>query len=474
MGTSDSVDSTQVDPDSADFELDRLRALLGDRFRIDGPIATRFRRTVYAGFDSEARREVAIKVIAFDPDEHPEVVERLEQKLRSASELGYRGVMPPTHLAVMEGGMFYISHLAAGGSAADFLLSGETMPPADVQIVVREVAEALERAHQRGLIHGCLTPGNILFAADGHPRVSDFGITDTLIDTGLIAGAKALRERAYAAPEQWRGLRVTGAVDQFSLAVIAYELLTGRCRLADPGAAGVWTLDSIDVLSSVPLGPDVPLYVNEALRTALSARPANRFATIMDFAEAFSGSDASLRRGLTTHAAELGVRIRPSFRPPFLWLVVAAVIFVAMNPRISSTVRDAWNGFWESYSPPQVNVNALQLLDQGSTAPISAVTGLPHSNPAAPSWLARVQSSIFDNSSSAPATAYLRIEVDRGSAVATIDGIPRGATPLVVSVGAGHHVISVTGSSGYDPPIAGVNVGAGDTIKLSFRALQQR
>ena len=466
------ADEAQYDPDPGDIELGRLRALLGDRFRVDGAITTRFCRTVYSAFDTEIKREVAIKVIAFEPDALPDLVERLERQLRRAAELGYRGVMPPTHMAVMDGGLFYVTPYAAGGSALDVLLSGERLSTAEVQLVVREVAEALARAHARGVVHGSLTPGNILFGADGHPRVADFGITDTLIDTGFISGAMALRERAYAPPEQWRGARASAAADQFSLAVIAYELLTGRGRLADPGADGVSTLDSIDILASVPLGPEVPLYMNEALRTALSASPANRFATIMDFAEAFEGSDVSLRRGLPTHAAPLGMQKRPRFRPPYLWLILVAAFVAALDPGVSSAVRLQWTAFWESYSPPEVKVKVFQALDEGSTVPVAAVTSVPHSRGDTPSWLDRLASAIVGNSPSAQASAQLRVEVDRGTALVLVDGIPRGTTPLLVSVGAGHHVVSVTGSSHYDPPIAGANVAAGDTAQLSFRILQ--
>jgi serine/threonine protein kinase len=145
--------------------------------------------------------------------------------------------------------------------------------------IVKDVAVVLDRVHAQGRVHGGLTPNHILIDDDWHA-------TFVANDRWQILGDTLVSVRAYYAPEQWRGQKVDGRADQYALAVIVYELLTGHRRLDSAVLGGIQTLQPVEVFADVPLQPCAGLHVNAALRRALSARAAHRFPTVGAFARA--------------------------------------------------------------------------------------------------------------------------------------------------------------------------------------------
>jgi hypothetical protein len=169
----------------------------------------------------------------------------------------------------------------ANQRSLDSLTQARRPVPIDrVVEIVEGVAAVLDAQYVQGRLHGGLTPYHILIDDDGSPRFVVYDPQRTLADV--------MCRRAYHAPEQWREQTVDQRADQYALAVIAYELLTGSRRLDAPALAGIQTLDAVDVGPDVPLQPGAGLHVNAALRRALSARAANRFRTTGEFAHALA------------------------------------------------------------------------------------------------------------------------------------------------------------------------------------------
>jgi serine/threonine-protein kinase len=227
-----------------------------------------------------------------------------------------------------EGRPFFSLEFVPGGSLAD-KLRGVPQPPPAAAPLVETLAQAIHVAHQHGIVHRDLKPANVLLAADGTPRISDFGLAKQLgtgpgqTQTGAILGTPS-----YMAPEQAGGRsRTLGpAADIYALGALLYEMLTGR-----PPFMGETALDTMQqVLNQEPvpprqLQPKVPRDLETICLKCLSKEPARRYASALDLAEdlrRFRSGEPIQARPLGT----LGRLARWSYRHPAVALLTALLI----------------------------------------------------------------------------------------------------------------------------------------------------
>ena len=161
--------------------------------------------------------------------------------------------------------------------------------PADILAVLRRAAAALDGLHSRPIIHGALGLGSLWWMRDGSLRFPDAGLTHML--DGVASPPKVAG--AYFAPEVWRRGGALPASDQYSLAVIAYELFTGRVRYSADVQNGVASLEPLTLERGERLYPGAPPNLNEVLQRALSASPGARFDSCRDFVGALEGQTAN-------------------------------------------------------------------------------------------------------------------------------------------------------------------------------------
>jgi serine/threonine protein kinase len=523
-------------PDAA---RERLQAAVAGRFRVEGLIGRGLFSSVFRATGLQKQGEVALKVLALDLSATPGLQLRLENELRTSYRLSGDGVVAASAMDHDDSCTFLVLPLMAGGSLADRLRDREPIPLDEVVAIVSGLAATLDRIHAQGLTHRGLTPENILFDERGRANGADIGVSATLLAAGGISGSLSARARAYAAPELWRAKNIDGRADQYSLAMITYDMLTGGKRLSREVVEGIHTLEPIAVLPDVPLQKGVPLYVNAALRRALSAGAANRFATATDFAEALAGRGPDPVLGLpTTH---LEFRLNERSRVATLVGAILLVISIAIlaDPALKATLIRTWRSMDVYLFSPHRRIDlaidpsmplAPSPPERGPARPAGGGTnGSPnsadgHANVGAkpPSPSEPDRTTIFDSTRTVPGdpvrvglggssspsakvapdtstslaatvaretkswfksvingtwyrgsfsqSAYIRVAVDRGAALVTIDGIPRGAAPLTASVGAGHHTVAVVSSNNFVSSTAGVNASTGDTVTVSFRS----
>ena len=163
----------------------------------------------------------------------------------------------------------------------------------DVLPVVRQIAAALDYAHEEGVIHRDIKPGNIMIDQQGHVKVLDFGLA-AQIHTSMTRVSMAYQGTSgtgpYMAPEQWRGRAQGAAADQYALAVMTYEMLAGHLPFESTDAAVLREA----VLNDTPEPiPGIPGAVQQALARALSKEPAERFASCADLVSALTGGKPS-------------------------------------------------------------------------------------------------------------------------------------------------------------------------------------
>jgi Tol biopolymer transport system component len=269
----------------------RLTAALEDRYRIERELGEGGMATVYLAEDLRHQRQVAIKVLK------PELAavlggERFVQEITTTAQLQHPHILPLFDSGTADGFLFYVMPYVEGETLRD-KLDRETQLGVDEAVrITREVADALDYAHRRGVIHRDIKPENILLH-DGRPMVADFGIAlavsaaagGRMTETGMSLGTPY-----YMSPEQATAdKQITGRADIHSLASVLYEMLTGEPPHTGSSAQAV----IMKIIAETPrpvseLRKSVPPNVAAAVMMALEKLPADRFETARAFADALT------------------------------------------------------------------------------------------------------------------------------------------------------------------------------------------
>jgi serine/threonine-protein kinase len=284
----------------------------GGRFVLRERLGAGAFSVTYRARDMHAGHEVALRVVTPPADRLDDTLTQLRAGADAVTALRHAGIVPPATVQRDGEVLLWATPFLDGGSVGELLDMPEPLPFDAVAALVSDAAAALAAAHARGVVHGGLKPTNIFADADGRARITDFGVHD--VERALARGHAGIAHALgpYAAPEQWRGAIADARTDQYALAAIAYELITGRRREASV-VEGIATLEPLEVQTLGPLRPGLDMRVNEVLRTALSASPVNRFA-----ARPSSSRHSPPRPGrvVTCHGAAAGRGCARGTSPP--------------------------------------------------------------------------------------------------------------------------------------------------------------
>src|SRR6266436_3549258 len=268
------------------------------RYRILGELGRGAMGVVYLALDPSIGRQVAIKTIRLseftNAEERGKQRERLFREARSAGILSHPGIVTIYDMAEQDG-MAYIAMEYVPGSTLEQILSlMEPLEPERLFSILGQTAAALDYAHGKGIVHRDIKPANIIVNEAGVAKIADFGIAkisaaDQLTQTGLIVGTPN-----YMAPEQIQGKPVNGLADQYSLTVLAYEMLTGD----KPFVAEHLTTLVFQIVCEPPpqanrLNPTLGPRVEEVLQKGLSKLPEQRYPTCSALVDALESACAS-------------------------------------------------------------------------------------------------------------------------------------------------------------------------------------
>jgi Protein kinase domain len=196
-------------------------------YRIDGVVGRGGMGVVYRATELALDRPVALKLIAPELAHDPSFRERFLRESRLAASLDHPGILP-VYAAGEAGGDLYLATRYVDGTDLRAILAEEgALPPERALALVGQVAEALDAAHRRGLVHRDVKPGNVLVDASDHCYLCDFGLTKQLVEGGTTASGLLAGSLDYLAPEQIRRGKLDGRTDEYALACVLYECLSG-------------------------------------------------------------------------------------------------------------------------------------------------------------------------------------------------------------------------------------------------------
>ncbi|MEJ2212249.1 MAG: protein kinase, partial [Anaerolineae bacterium] len=267
-----------------------MNNLVGQKFgpyEITAKVGEGGMAVVYKGYQQSLNRYVAIKVLRAELAQDKEFVERFRREALSVADLSHPNILHVYDAGFSDGVYYIVMAYVDGGSLKEMVMRG----PMDMDYaisIVAQVADALQHAHQHGLVHRDVKPNNILMTRDGRPLLTDFGIAKAVHEsTGLTRTGTSIGTPEYMAPEQIQGQKVDGRTDIYALGIVLYEMLTGWTPFST--TTPVATLYKQVNEPPPPLRQaniNIPTWLEEVVLKALEKSPQDRFQQASDFAEA--------------------------------------------------------------------------------------------------------------------------------------------------------------------------------------------
>ena len=275
-------------PSSHDMgNKDGTEILYFGEYRLEGEIARGAMGVVYRAFQNSLKRIVAVKMIRSTMLASEDDVARFRTEAEAAGSLDHPNIVPIYEVGEYQGQHYFSMKLIEGGTLRDHLADLQKDPKATAELMVK-VARAIQTAHQRGVLHRDLKPGNILIDADGEPHVTDFGLAKQMdsVSSATLSG-QLMGTPSYMAPEQAEnGKDVTTAADVYGLGAIFYELLTGV-----PPHRGESIMETLKLIADtepvppIKHNPKVDRDLQTIAMKCLERDPAKRFSSARQLAE---------------------------------------------------------------------------------------------------------------------------------------------------------------------------------------------
>ncbi|HWQ55335.1 MAG TPA: serine/threonine-protein kinase [Bryobacteraceae bacterium] len=463
------------------------------RYRIERELGRGAMGVVYHAIDPNIGRPVAIKTIRLgdvgSTAERTRLRERLSREARSAGILSHPGIVT-IYDVDQEGEVAYIAmEFVDGSTLEDVLSSPQPVTPRRVFSILGQTAVALDYAHQKGIVHRDIKPANIMITADGNVKIADFGIakitaSEQFTMTGTIVGTPH-----YMAPEQVQGQPVDGRADQFSLAVVAFEMLTGdKPFTGDQLTTVVYKIVAEEPPRVQRFNSTLTLQIEHVLRKGLAKKPDARYKNCQEFIDALEDACASARnwRPMSRAAAPseptLPAGTRPHLPPgrspragdtttdaprrrngvlPLLFgILVAAGLVGAVAwqaaPWISKQVTQPEAALAPAAEPPAVEAQKPASMSPAENTAASAPPPAEQTTPEAPPAKAEEAASEPPPVEPAPAakpgaprrsaTFAVLVPTDPPGATAILDGRPESEcrTPCNLHAGLGRHRVTIT------------------------------
>jgi eukaryotic-like serine/threonine-protein kinase len=281
---------------------ERPRRVLAGRYEIASLLGQGGMARVFQGTDRVLDRTVAIKVLSPQFADDDQFVARFRREAQAAAGLNHPNIVGVYDTGDQADVHFIVMEYVEGRTLRDVIRADGPLLPERAAEIGEAVARALSSAHQAGLVHRDIKPGNIMLTREGEVKVMDFGIARTSTGDTLTQTAAILGTASYLSPEQAQGLSVDTRSDIYSLGCVLYEMLTGRAPfIGDSPVAIAYMHVKEDPVPPSRLNQDVPPTLDSVVLKCMAKNPANRY----ESAEELRADLERARRGLPTLATPL-------------------------------------------------------------------------------------------------------------------------------------------------------------------------
>ena len=338
---------------------------------------------VYRAFDKKLRRDVAIKVLPAELASNPERLERFKREALAVASLNHPNIV--TIFSVEESGdqSFIVMELVQGRALNAAIPKGGFQVERFLEIATA-LAEALAAAHEKGITHRDLKPGNVMIEDSGRVKVIDFGLaklapfqapsgTGALSQLPTVAATlegRVLGTPSYMSPEQVDGKTVDHRSDIFSLGILFHEMLTNQRPFKGESNMSIMSSilkDSAESVSEVR--PEIPTEISRLIRRCLHKNPSERFQTILDVRNELRGIQRDLLTGSITSLRNIAPK-RPASRKPAL-VATAAILVIALSFAAYFLI----GGNTKNHPSPASASNVSRSAPAGAPQPITYETG---------------------------------------------------------------------------------------------------
>jgi serine/threonine protein kinase len=283
--------------------------LIQERYALEEPIGRGGMAEVWRARDERLERPVAIKFLAPGFSEDPEFLVRLFNEARSVAAISDPHVTHVLDYGSTETGPYLVMEYVSGGSLCE--LTGSPLGSERAIEIMIQVAAGAGAAHDRGIVHRDIKPGNILLCEDGTVKLADFGIASSQTANNLTATGAAIGSAQYISPEQAMGEHATPPADVYSMGVVLYELLTGCLPFegGNPTAIAIAQVEG-EVIPPSTLVADLDPRLDAVVMRCLEKSPEERFGDGNELAAALDGiTDGIGSTALATESTAVGVLI---------------------------------------------------------------------------------------------------------------------------------------------------------------------
>jgi serine/threonine-protein kinase len=358
--------------------------LYGGRYKLITRIAIGGMGEVWQAHDEVILRDVAIKILKQEFMGDPGFLERFRTEARHAAMVNHPGIADVYDYGEDAGSAYLVMELVPGESLAKILETQKTLPAEQVLDMISQTGRALYEAHEAGLVHRDVKPGNLLITPDGEVKITDFGIARVADQVGLTATGQVMGTVQYLAPEQATGKPATPSTDIYSLGIVAYEALAGKRPFTGDSQMQIAMAQINQTPPPLPeeIDPRVANLVMSCLAKKANQRPASALAlaqraeSLMSNAPRNSAATQLINQPIisdSTAVLELPTNTAPNQKPPVVWpwfALIGALALTAISVVVAIIVTSIQPGITPSASPTTTETNS-NTAEPSPTATVS-------------------------------------------------------------------------------------------------------